>query len=177
MRHMGKRLGVVLLFSGLLIFLGGCARHRDLTGTWQLDRSRSSDTDPWRKIELRIERNGKKLTLYKRWSASRYSQERVLAFTVGGDTSKVELPAPKWPETPHLGVWVKPGTVDKIVATWLKPARSLQMVETYPLQTSQGEIVLQIRKTYQVSENGKTLTVTEERSTRPNKFTFLYVRK
>ncbi|HFE52328.1 MAG TPA: hypothetical protein ENK07_02730 [Bacteroidetes bacterium] len=177
MRRVSGALAAALVLSGLLALTGGCARHRDITGTWQLDRKRSSDTDPWRKIELKIERDGSTLTLHKRWAASRYSQERVLVFTTGGDTSAVELPAPKWPDTPHLGVWVKPGTVDKIVASWEKPGRSLRTVERYPLQTSQGEIALEVHKNYRVSEDGKTLTVTEERSTRPNGFTFVYVRK
>jgi hypothetical protein len=154
----------VLLLVGLLA--GAPKGDPRFSGVWKLDRKKSADIDPWRQLTLEIRQAGASVILIRTWKAGRYSQRDAIMVKTGGVTNRVPLRPGKWMEAVHLGVYVSPNTERQIVAKWQEGGKVLWLESRYTVETSQGEREIQIDRTLRLSKDGKTLTLTEKRSTR-----------
>ncbi len=114
-----------------------------------------------------------RVTLVRRFSTGRRGD--VDSLTVPANGRPTRVPFTKWLDSRHLGVWPAGGT-KQVIATWLDQGRTLQVVTTMTVQTSQGTTPMRVQDEYRLSPSGDRLTVIELRSARPTPIVYTYVR-
>ncbi len=177
-RHTQETASVWLAITFLLLLTPGLRAQSPLSGTWKLDRQRSSDVDPWRAVTLEIRERGNTITFIKTWKAGRYSQRDSMTVVTGGAENRLPIRPGKWMEQVHLAVYVPREAVREVVANWGNTGRVLRLQSRYTLETSQGETPITIEREFRISGDGQTLTVTEKRSSRKTgpPLVFVYTR-
>ena len=161
----------------LVLSLSGCGPAPTMSGTWVIDKQRSSDLEPWRSIELRITAEPDQVAIGRLFNPRRYTRHDSVTFPT--DETQVELPmeaSAKWLEQPHLGVFIDGESPQQIRASWGIPGRELDVQTLLTVQTSQGPTTVEILRNYSLSADGSELTVTATRSSRPDPLTRVYTR-
>ncbi|HMK37752.1 MAG TPA: hypothetical protein VK569_00335, partial [Bacteroidota bacterium] len=82
-----------------------------------------------------------------------------------------------WPPNWFMGVLLVPGESRTVSGSWLEPGKTLRVVSRETLRTSQGNIGVSTTFDYTLAADGKTLTRSEKRSTRPTPVVLVFERK
>jgi hypothetical protein len=161
-----------------VLMLAACQPTPDLTGTWAVDKERSSNLEPWRNIHLRITASDQEVSIGRLFNPRRETRHDSVTFPV--NDKQISLPmegSAKWLEQPHLGVFIDGKTPQKIRAHWETPGRVLDVQRLVTVETSQGSATVEILRNYALSDDGSELTVVETRSSRPEPLTYVYTRQ
>lgn len=154
-----------------------CSRKENrISGTWKLDAKQSTDIDPWRDLKLEIVEKDSIISIAKTWSRGRYIHEEIMDLKLGGVSNQIPVKNSKWPDNPHLGVFVKPNTTKYVVADWLEIGKKLKVESKIELETSQSSTPISIESVYQLSQSGSELALTETRSSRPKPVVYVFYR-
>ncbi len=172
-------LWVILFLVGLLGM--SCSPNRSsIFGRWTFRPEKSTDLVTWRyrtpEVVIRKEQQG--LSIVWHWM-----RRKKIAFTdsvelvPNGTPVHVPVTSPIWPENWYMGVLSKLNTQRTFSGRWLKPEKRLTVQKEQRVTISQGETTITTRYTYDVSNGGNTLTITEKRSSRPTPITYIFVRE
>ena len=165
----------VFLLIPLLLPVSGHAQTLD--GTWLVDRERSVDFDPWRRLEVKLSFTDETATIDRFWRAnSRYTQSDSITVPVGRSV-RIPVRPGKWMDQVYLAVFVPDDARRSVTATLTEDRRSLTVVTDVPLESAQQDLTVKIISTYSLSDDGSEMTLVETRSTRaggaPLKYVFV----
>lgn len=146
----------------------------DFAGRWVLDPSGTSALDPWREITLDVTAGDDRVVLVRRLTWGRRSATDSLNVPVDG--RPVAVPFPAWLDNRHLAVWAAGEGTKRVAAQWLDEGRTLQLVSTMTVATSQGEQPMRVLSEYRLSPSGDRLTLIELRSSRNRPVIYTFVR-
>ena len=76
-----------------------------------------------------------------------------------------------------MGVLASVGAPRTVSGLWLRPEESLRVTSRQVLRTSQGTISVTTTREYTLGPDGATLTLTEQRSSRPTPVVLVFERK
>lgn len=155
-----SRLILILLSCTIALPLFGSA---GLAGSWTIDRDASSAIDPWRRILLDIEIDGKDVTIERTVTTGRRNHTEVYPLRIG---KTVSVPVEWWTGNRHIGAYMGGDGTENVHADWIDEGRTLRVESQYILATSQGETPVRGYFEYRLSHDGSQLTVIELRSSR-----------
>jgi hypothetical protein len=152
----------------LALFLGSsdvsAQRNPAFSGRWKIDRNRSTALDPWRSLDLDISVDGDSVSITRYYGAgSRVAQESMAIDTsLPSQTVSVE----GWWDNRHIGAYLGGKTEQTVKTRWLDGGQTLQLHIDMILETSQGETPVRVLRELRLSDDGRTLTVIQLRSSR-----------
>lgn len=135
----------------------------EMSGSWTIDRDASSAIDPWRRILLDINVDGKAVDISRTVTTGRRNSTQEYPIRVG---KAVSVPIDWWTGNRHIGAYIGGDGTETIRAEWLDGGRTLRTESHYVLATSQGETPVRSTTEYRLSPDGDELTVIELRSSR-----------
>lgn len=135
----------------------------EFAGSWKIDRDASSAIDPWSRILLDIEADGKAITINRTVTTGRRNHAQLYPLRIG---KTVSVPVEWWTGNRHIGAYIGGDKTEKIHAEWIDDGRTLRLESHYVLATAQGETPVRSYTEYRLSADGETLTVIELRSSR-----------
>lgn len=167
---------------GLLAIAGSSpAQHRtEVFGEWSLDRKQSTDLVTWRyrDLDLSIRRAGVEVQIVQRWHRRGHVYfVDSLAVRPGGEALELPVASQHWPANWYMGVLALPSTTVKVTGEWEKDGSALRVSSEQIVEVSQGQAVVHTTRHFQISENGKVLTLTEQRASRPTSIIYVFHRK
>ena len=115
------------------------------------------------------------VNIKKTWNRGRYVHEETMNLKIGEINNQI-LNSPKWPDNPHLGVFVQPNTMKKSTANWLDIGTKLKVESQINLETFQSNAVVSIESIYEVSQSGNELKLTETRSSRSKPIEYVFTK-
>ncbi len=158
-----------LFLIGILISIPNISMGKakpELYGTWKLIPDSSSQLLLYRTVSLNIESEGNHVKIIRTWG-TRFAKVDSLYLSTYGRVNLVPVDNRVWPTDVFMGVSMIPGSKDRVTANWVQKGRSLNVDETYPVLVSQGRTEVTNHTSFQLSEDGLTLTMTIRRDTRP----------
>lgn len=162
-----KKLNLLLfLLAGLPLLAMGKAKP-EIYGEWKLVPESSSQVMLYNTVSLRIQSEGSHVKIIRTWG-TRFAKVDSLYLSTDGKVNLVPIDNRVWPTQVFMGVSMIPGSNDRVTARWTKEGRTLDVDETYPVLVSQGRTEVHNHTTFQLSDDGQTLTMTIVRDTRPN---------
>jgi hypothetical protein len=173
------------LVAALLLTLTGISRSGPaevpgLEGTWRFLPDRSTDIATWRSRtpQLTISREGGMVLVLHEWlERNKVVFVDSLVFRPGEPPSHVPVRSVIWAENWFMGVLAKKGTMKAVFGSWIDGERELRVTTEQTVTVSQGETVLRTTREYSLDPAGKTLTLTEHRSTRPTSVILVFERR
>ena len=159
------------------IALLSCALPRapaDFAGRWVVDPAGSSALDPWNAITLDVTVGDGRAVLVRRMSWGARAATDSLNVPVDGQP--VRVPFTTWLDNRHLAIWAGGDGTKEVTARWLDGERTLQLVSTMTVATSQGEQPMRVHSEYRLSPSGDRLTLIELRSSRDRPAVYAFVR-
>lgn len=124
-------------------------------------------------LDLRHD-NNRMIVLHQWIERRRVALVDSFSFVPGGGTTSIPVSSPVWTPNWYMGVLAKPGSNIRARGAWAK--RDMLSVEAeQPVLVSQGEVTL--KTTWEYTLRADTLTVVEQRSTRPTPVVLTFVRK
>ena len=157
-----QRFILLIAFIGLTVSASLSAAS-EFTGSWTIDRDAGSAIDPWSRILLDIQADGKAVTLTRTVTTGRRNHAQVYALRIG---KTVSVPVEWWTGNRHIGAYIGGDQTEKVHAEWIDDGRTLRVESHYVLATSQGETPVRSYIEYRLSADGETLSVIELRSSR-----------
>jgi hypothetical protein len=159
------RLPRILLLAGILLGLLplSLGAAPDLSGSWTIDRDASSAIDPWGRILLDINVDGKAVDISRTVTTGRRNSTQAYPIRIG---KEVSVPVAWWTGNRHIGAYMGGDGTETLKAEWLDDGRTLRVESHYVLATSQGETPVRSYTEYRLSAGGDELTVIELRSSR-----------
>ena len=168
---MKKFLVITLLFLFSIIFMQSCANsNRSIYGVWKLNKSKSTDIVTWRYrlLNLDISKKNETVSIIEKWEHKRYgSTIDTVMFKPDIDTCKTNVKSAIWPGNWYMGVLSKKSSIKTVTGTWKTLDKYLSTVTKLDVHVSQGETTITTTNEYIISNDAKTLTVKETRSSRP----------
>jgi hypothetical protein len=146
-----------------------------LSGTWSIDKERSTAIDPWNGLRIEINASASRLTLERIWQGS-YGFATSDSMTIPIDGSSHRVPMQQWPDNRHIGAFLASDSSKTVSARWLDDGRTLQVTTRLTVRISQGTTRIRTHSEYRVSPSGTHLTVLELRSTRPKPIRYTFER-
>ena len=143
-------------------------------GTWRFVPTQSTDLSPWRACTLTITVGDERVTIARQLNAGRRRFEE--SFTFATDGTETVAPSRTWADNRHIGAYMGDDRQRRIRAALLDSGRVLRVSTDLTLSTQQGERAVNILSNYQVSTDGRRLTVVELRSTRARPITSRFER-
>lgn len=143
-------------------------------GQWQFDRDQSTDLSPWSSCDLTIAQSGQQLTITRNLRGGRRTHTDVIPLDVTKTTN--EVPQTWWIDNRHLGAYSPRDATKTVRAKTLDNGKLLRLETDLVLETQQGSRDVNIISQYQISPDGKVLTVTDLRSTRPRPVVHVFTR-
>ncbi len=178
MRKIGAK-WVFWLLAGLL--WAGCSSEQGtIFGRWTFQPKKSTDLVTWRyrTPEVVVQKESGKVAVVWHWKKrNRVAFVDSVALVPDGSPVSVPVTSPIWPENWYMGVLSKVKSSRTFSARWEKPEKRLILQKEQTVTISQGETKITTRYTYAISKDGKTLTVTEKRSSRPTPITYIFARE
>jgi hypothetical protein len=173
------------LVAALLLTLAGISRSGPaevpgLEGTWRFLPDRSTDIATWRSRtpQLTISQEGGMVVILHEWlERNQVVFVDSLVFRPGEPPSHVPVRSVIWSENWFMGVLAKKGTMKAVSGSWIDRERELRVTTEQAVTVSQGETVLRTTREYVLDPAGKTLTLTELRSTRPTAVILVFERR
>jgi hypothetical protein len=159
-RYLRNHLLAAVFMSLLPLCLGASP---EMSGSWTIDRDASSAIDPWRRILLDIEVDGKDVEISRTVTTGRRNSTQVYPIRIG---KEVSVPVDWWTGNRHIGAYIGGDGTETLQAEWLDDGRTLRVESHYVLATSQGETPVRSTTEYRLSRDGDELTVIELRSSR-----------
>ncbi|MGA7306729.1 MAG: hypothetical protein WBW88_17790 [Rhodothermales bacterium] len=157
--------------TAMILLVGGPAfqslhaqANPAFAGRWKIDTEKSTPLDPWRSVEIDITVKGDSVSIVRDYSAgSRVATESMaLDMTLPSQEVTVE----GWWDNRHIGAYLGGEKKETVAAKWLDEGQTLQLNVDLILETSQGDAPLRVIREMRLSDDGKTLTVLQIRSSR-----------
>ncbi|MCF3650264.1 hypothetical protein [Synoicihabitans lomoniglobus] len=145
-----------------------------LVGTWAFDAARSTDLSPWRSSQLTISRIGDQLTIARDLTTGRRNHHESMTLDLTAESTTVAVPW--WADNRHLGAYTEPDSTKTVRAKFVDGDRVLRLETELTLETQQGPRDVNILSQYEVSPDGRVLTVFDLRSTRPRPVVHVFQR-
>lgn len=162
-------IGLATLFT----FLSAAGANPAFSGLWTISaaetttrdpEARSTATDPWRNLDIKIEVDGDQVSIVRSFrGGSRITQETM---TVDTSIPSQVVTVEGWWDNRHIGAYLGGGKKQTVAARWLDDGQTLQLNIEMILETSQAETPVRVLREMRLSEDGETLAVIELRSSR-----------
>ncbi|HEX7571691.1 MAG TPA: hypothetical protein VF514_01255 [Bacteroidota bacterium] len=178
--RISSRLPLFLLLSGLLISSPALAAGPGLEGTWKFVPAKSTDIASWNysQPQLRISSADGNVRVIHDWlDRGKVAYADTFEFRPGGSPVTSVTRSEVWPENWYMGVLSSPGDARTISGLWLEPGKGLRVVARQTVRTSQGKTTVTTTRDYTLGPEGKTLTLSEKRSSRPSPVVLVFERK
>lgn len=176
--------GLLLCALGLMVFLlpmegmGQTVSASDstsaakLSGTWKIDKERSTSIGPWGDLRIEIDATGSCLTLDRNWKGYHgFSVSDSMTIPIDGSSHRVSMS--QWPGNRHIGAFIAADSSKSVSAQWIDRGETLQVTTHLNLKVSQGTSRARTHSEYRVSPDGTYLTVLKLRSTRPRPMRYI----
>lgn len=147
-----------------------------MSGTWVLDKERSTDIDPWLNLSVGIAADGDGVILKKLWRGSREGGASMDSVRLVPGQTVVSEPMEQWPDNRHLGAYIAGDRTKTVASSWEDGGRTLVTEATLTVSIQQGEREIRIYTEYRLSPEGDRLDVLELRSTRPRPTHYVFTR-
>jgi hypothetical protein len=165
-----------VMFSCIVSILPiALASGQEMDGTWSIVPSRSTDQATWRYSEMQLDlrHTGDRMIILHQWiERRRVALVDSFSFVPGGGETRIPVHSPVWSGNWYMGVLAKPGSEARVTGTQGDSLLSVQSIQ--PVLVSQGEMDLTTTWNYSLSRD--TLTVREQRATRPTPVILTFVR-
>jgi hypothetical protein len=154
------------LLADLLSFsLGFGQGNAGLDGRWVLIPQMSQEIGLYGTLSIDIKRGISNVLVVQKWGTSRVFTDS-LALNVGGTINEIPVLDRVWPSNVFMGLSMPVGSTRRIKAMWEENGNVLKLEESYSIRGSQGLSPISSVRTYELSNAGKILTYTIDRSTR-----------
>ena len=162
------------------------ARPRELPagssieGTWEFVPAKSTEIATWkgRLPELVIATAGARVSVIQNWlDRGQVAYADTFLFTPGGPAVRIPVRSVEWPENWFMGVLAAVGDERTVSGAWKDEGTDLRVTAVQPVVTSQGKTTVTTTREYVLGGGGSSLTVTEQRSTRPTPVVLVFERK
>lgn len=134
-------------------------------GSWTFVKEGSTDLSPFRSCQLTFSQKDTHLTIARHMDGGRRDHDESMTLDLSQPVSTV--PQTWWVDNRHLGAYSPDNATKSVRARTLDAGRILRLETDLVLETQQGPREVNIITQYQTSPDGRRLTVTELRSTRP----------
>ena len=136
-----------VLASG--IGAGAVTQKPDFTGTWVLDKSKSEGIPPSLEQTVKVVQSGDRIDVETKSVSDQGEQVINSSYTLNGKEAKVTLPGPM------------PGMTAKgrQTAKWSADGSVFESEDVGTFDTPYGPATIKTKRTWQLSADGKTLTV------------------
>ena len=169
-----------LFFSGLLFSSPALAGGPGLEGTWKFVPARSTDIVTWGYSLPQVDistADGRVRVLHYLLDRGNVAFADTFEFRPGGKEVTTITRSEVWPENWYMGVLSSPEDVRTVSGHWLDPETSFRVVTRQTVRTSQGKTIVTTTRDYTLGPGGKTLTLSEKRSSRPSPVVLVFERK
>ena len=170
-----------ILFFGVPLFSSLAQAGRPgLEGTWKFVPAGSTDIVTWGNSLPQIDistADGKVRVLHNWLERGSVAFADTFEFRPGGGEVTSVVRSEIWPDNWFMGVLSSPGDPRTVSGRWLEPEKSFSIVTRQTVRTSQGKTPLTTTRDYTLGPQGKTLTLSEKRSSRPSPVVLLFERK
>ncbi len=165
-------LSLVLLLGGLPLTVSA---NEQLAGSWVTDAELSTPLDPFRRVELDIQVEGKIVTIEETFTTGRRNHTETYRIDTSKELNRV--PVSWWSANRHIGAYIGGDQVMKIQADWIDEGQTLRLKSDFVLETSQSETPVRTYTEYRISRDGSRLTKLELRSSRNLPIVHVFNRK
>ncbi len=173
-----------LLFSGTFfpgLSLSGPAASggQGLEGIWKFLPGKSTDIASWGYSLPQIDistADGKVRVIHDWLDRGNVAFADTFEFRPGGGEVTSVVRSEVWPDNWYMGVLSSPGEARNVSGRWLEPEKAFRVVARQNVRTSQGETAVTTTRDYTLGPEGKTLTLTEQRSSRPSPVVLVFER-
>ncbi|HTY60420.1 MAG TPA: hypothetical protein VMF59_16475 [Bacteroidota bacterium] len=151
-----------------------------IAGTWTFVPAKSTDIASWGYSVPQIEvtlREGSVRVIHDWLEKGNVAYADTFAFRPGGEPSVSVTRSEVWPENWYMGVLASVGAPRTVSGLWLRAEESLRVTSRQVLRTSQGTIAVTTTREYTLGPEGATLTLTEQRSSRPTPVVLVFERR
>ena len=154
---------IVFTLSGILY----AQDSPDFTGVWKLDKSKSQ-LQQWGNREspdvmLNIIHDGKNIKIETIRSTPGGKRKTEVSFEIGGKSKKIQLPGMRMGRRSGMGKRQMPEADTR--AKWKKDKKTLIITTDMEMSRRGRTMKMTTTSTYSLSEDGKTLTIMQERAT------------
>jgi hypothetical protein len=169
----------LLIIVPLLAIAIDAPAQSDITGTWTFVKDKSTDLATWKSWgpEVEIAGSPDRVTIAHRWGErNQVVHTDSFAFLPGGAPTAIPVGSEIWTDNWFMGVLAKRGSSLIVTGIWLEPAKSFKTRTDQVVWTSQGESTLSTTREYRLDASGTTLTLTEQRASRPTPVVLVFQR-
>jgi hypothetical protein len=170
----------IVLFSGSLNSGHAQDAGPGCEGTWRFVQAGSTDIVTWGNTLPQVDisaAEGKVRVLHELLDRGSVAFADTFEFSPGrGEVTSVAR-SEIWPENWFMGVLSGAGDPRSVSGHWLEPEKSFRVVTRQTVRTSQGKTAVTTTRDYTLGPGGKTLTLSEKRSSRPSPVVLLFERK
>ena len=127
-------------------------------------------------MQLDLRHSGDRMIILHQWiERRRVALVDSFSFVPGRGETLIPIHSPIWSGNWYMGVLSKPGSMARVSGRWSGDGSALSMRSVQPVLVSQGETELET--TWEYSLHADTLTVREQRASRPTPVVLTFVRK
>lgn len=158
----------------------GLPAGSSIEGTWEFVPAKSTQIATWkgRLPEIVIAAAGVRVSVIQNWlDRGQVAYADTFLFTPGGPAVRMPVRSVEWPENWFMGVLAAVGDERKVSGAWKEEGTDLLVTAVQPVLTSQGKTKVTTAREYVLGADGTSLTVTEQRSTRPTPVVLVFERK
>jgi hypothetical protein len=142
---------IISMAATLLVmcFSAAAAQKVDFSGTWALDKSRSEGLPPGMDQTMTVKQTGDRLDIEGKVSGLQGEQSIKDEFILDGKQTEVTEP-------------IRVGTQEtkaRRTSKWSADGKGFDVLEEAPIQGEDGPATLKVTRHWQLSDDGKTLTV------------------
>jgi len=169
-----------MAFSFVLYSSIALAGGPGLNGTWKFVPGKSTDIASWGNSlpQIEISSSDANVRVISEWlERGKIAFADTFDVHTGGGAVTSTVRSEVWPPNWFMGVLSVPGEPRTVSGSWLEPGKSLRVVSRETLRTSQGKIPVTTTFDYTLEADGKTMTCSEKRSTRPSPVVLVFERK
>lgn len=137
----------ISMFCAALIFaLGVSAQQKDFSGKWKLDEANSTGLPPGMKQEMTVLQDGNTIKIETKIITNKGEQVVPDAYSLDGKETDYDSKFPG----------VVEGT-GKRISKWTE--KGFEVVEKTDVNTPQGKATIEMKRTWEMSADGKTLVI------------------